>query len=204
MKIRSEDENVYDIQPYLLTPENVQKLWRVFMKYDVILSDAQRGNEALFLEYLLSPSVVMQEVFLEGESVGVVFADTIIPMESASVHFLFTDLVMKGRQRLLLNMLYYFMETYELHRVNVKVPIYAFTVLNRIRKMNFWLEGRQRESIKWRGEWKDQLLFSVLFSELTEEALHRGVLDGDERRARWRHVLEDADVLASYFLRKEE
>lgn len=205
MEVLSEDGKTYTVRPFRLSRESVHELWKTFQKHSTLLEDHYRGNLDIFLNYVMDPSVIILEVLEEGEEVvGVFYADEIKPKSDAKVHYVFFDKRTKGRQKLFLNVLKYFMVSFQLPRVSIEAPTFAYAALNRIRSLGFWLEGRKRKAALYDGKWCDKLQFSVLYEDLTEENLERATLDPERMRGRWKHVLADEEQLARYFLRKEE
>lgn len=204
MEVLSEDGKTYEVLPFLLTPERVRFLYSVYQKYDILLSDPFKKDVDAFMDYIMSPGTVLFEIILDDVPVGITYADTIVPKHNANVHYIFWDLRTKGRQRLLLSILRNFMESLDLNRVTMAVPVFAFAALNRLKHMGAWLEGRRRAAVLRNGEWEDQLVFSILRSELTDEVIEDATIDPEKVRGRWAKVLDDEEKLATYFLRKED
>lgn len=203
MEIESEDGKLYTLSVYQPTVQSVDFLWREAAKYEFLFSDATLGDPERFVQYLLSPGVMIFLVSCEEEPVGILYADQVREGIDARVHYLFWDRHPKGRQRLLLTAMRWFLDTFELHRFNMEIPVYAFAALRRMKKMGIRIEGRRRQGIFFRGKWQDLLLFGVTRSELSDAALTSAKLARTAEEADWFGVYS-SDSIFSIALAKED
>jgi len=203
----SEDGETYFLQPFEATLNRVEKLWAVVQKHAPLTSDFTRGDFDFFLGYVLSPGTVFISVFQQVdekvEEVGVLYADTIVPGLYAKVHFIFWDLIMRGRQKVLFTALRGFMDDFKLHKVEIEVPINAYAALRRLRRMGLLPEGRRREATKQKGEWLDTLVFGVLDDDVTEEVVDVGAIPIDPANEDWYGMIQSDTKLGRFLMREE-
>lgn len=208
VEIVSEDGNTYLVKPFEATLERLEHLWSVVEEFAILRSDHTKGDFDGFMDYVMAPGTVILTVSqVDGEDieeVGVLYADEIIPKHSARAHFIFWDLRMAGRQRLLLATLRDFMEDFELERAEIEVPVIGFAVLRRLYKMGIFLEGRLRNRLQQGGEWQDTYVFSILRDELTEGALDDAKIPRTPAEEGWFGLLEDEKTLRRYILRRRD
>lgn len=202
--ITSEDGEEYALSPFEGSIENMERLWETTQKHEVLTSDQTRGDFQTFMAYVLSPGTIFQMVTHLGEEpedVGVFYADSISPKHSASAHFVFWDLKLAGRQRLILTAARSFMEDFELQRLDIEVPMHAYAALKRLKKMGIALEGRRRGAYLRDGVWTDTLLFGILKDELDDEAIKEGKIPRKGAEGEWFGLLEHDEHLARRFLK---
>lgn len=201
LHIVSEDEHTYQVEAFQATPVNVNFLWEEAGKHDFLFSDATRGSPERFVRYLLSPGVfifLVRDLELEDtddNAVGILYADQLRPQVDARVHYLFWDKRHAGRQRLLLSMMNWFMRTFEVQRLNMEIPFFAFAALRRMHKMGIRVEGRRRDAIVNNGEPKDLLLFGITDKELNADVIEDAKLERTEQEADWFGLLTSDDIL---------
>lgn len=105
----------------------------------------------------------------EVDDVGILYLTEIAIGHDALAHFNFWDKRLRGREDLIRGMMKHVMEMLDLHRVTVEVGMFSGKwLLNSIERMGFVREGRKREAFKFKGEWFDSIIFSMLRSEVDE------------------------------------
>lgn len=193
--VDSEDGVSYKLEPYAASVENVHFLWDVAGKHDFLFSDTTHGAPELFVDYLLSPGVIILLVSNEQGPVGILYADQLRPKLDARVHYLFWDKHHAGRQRVLLVSMLWFMSNFELQRLNMEIPTYAFAALRRMHKMGVRIEGRRRSAVSYNHQWRDALLFGITVDEITVAAIENAQLERTEQEADWFGLLSSDDIL---------
>ena len=150
---------------------------------------------------MLAPSTVVLEASTEGESIGLIYFADIRPLHHATGHYHFWDRNPgRGRHRVLLSAQRHVMRMLGLHRMQMSVPIYAFSALRRMHHIGYRLEGRRREAILNDGKRADLLDFGVLLAEITDDTLEAAKLPNDET-ASWNTILHDNAKMMHYILR---
>lgn len=195
LEITSEDGHDYTVEPFQATPQNVNFLWEQAGKHDFLFSDMTRGDPSRFVNYLLSPSVLIFLVRQEEEPIGLVYADLLRPYIDARAHYLFWDNKHAGRQRILLTVMRWFMEEFKIPRLNMEVPDYAFAALRRLRKMGVRIEGRRRAAISYHENPRDILLFGITIGEITDDVIENAKLDRTEQEADWFGLISSDNIL---------
>lgn len=214
MEVVSEDGHTYVIAPFEATHEKLDFLWDQAKAHDFLFSSDTRGRRDLFDSYLLSPGVVVLEVYelnTETENpddavkyVGILYADRLTPRASARGHYLFWDHNQKGRHRVILSGLRWAMEAFDLHRIDIEVPRYAFAALRRIHKLGLRLEGEKREAVMSRkNKWQDVLLFGIVREEITDEVIEDGHLKRGKEEARWFGILDNPSAILTKAVLRE-
>lgn len=152
-----------------LSMDRIKFMWDRLNKFDVLFNDFVRGDVKEFINHFV--------VVIDGEprptgliwdidDVGIFFLNEIRPLQSASAHMVFWDRRFKGREELCRAMLRYVFDQYKLRRIQVEVPLYANSTLQTMERIGFVKEGRKRKAIKYKGEWFDVNLYSILPEEL--------------------------------------
>jgi len=198
--VKSEDGQAYVIDAFQATLESIEFLWSVVSKFDFIASRLE-GDRERFQRFLMRMDTFVFVVWPEdradarniGDAVGVLYAGGFVPKLELDVHFIFWDRQQKGRHRVLGVWLRWLMDSFDVHRVSIEVPVYAYAALRRLQNLGVRLEGRKREADQYRGEWRDTLIFSVLQHELTEEAIEAGKLRRSNLEDRWFGLLDKSD-----------
>lgn len=204
MEVKSEDGETYTIEPFVASIESMNFLWEFVKKHPFLYSDTTRGDFAAFEAYVLSPqSLILLVLKSNGEPVGVLYADAIRPGWDCRGHYLFWDTIQKGRHRVVFTTMRWFMDQFDLHKIRIEVPRFAYSALRRIRRMGLLFEGLDRESILSRGKWRDKLRFGVFEHELTPEAIQRAYLPRGHTRRDWYGLLDSDHILRHAITKRE-
>lgn len=203
--VTSEDNVTYRLEPFQATPTELYELWEDIGKHGFMFSDFSRDDYAFFVEYVLSPGVIMLSVVddSDDEPVGIVYADKIHPGSHARGHFFFWDFKTAGRQRVLFTALRWVMELLHLERVDMEVSSEAYAALRRLYKMGVMIEGRKRCAVLSRGRWIDQYLFGVLRREVTDDNIQRTSIPRNTHYEKWYGLLKDGNALTRAILKPE-
>jgi RimJ/RimL family protein N-acetyltransferase len=152
-----------------LSMEKMKFLWERLSKFDVLFNDFVRGDLAAFINHFVvmvdgepTPTGLMWDI----DDVGIFLLNEIKPMESASAHLVFWDKRFRGREELCREMLKYVFKEYGFRRIKVEIPLYATLSLNAMERIGFTKEGRMRKAVKYKGEWFDVNIYSILPEEL--------------------------------------
>lgn len=181
----------FEVRLFNCAHQNVEALWQVCREYKVMLPDSVREDYSAFLSVLMAPSTVVVTL----GNVGIAYATSVVPTESAMVHYLFWDKKQRNRQKLLLRCINWLMLEFALHRVNISIPRFASAALHRVKCMGFKLEGIMREALLHNGRWADCFIFGVLASELTPEVLESGYIKRSIAESEWFGALNDDERL---------
>jgi RimJ/RimL family protein N-acetyltransferase len=139
-------------------------------EFDVLFNDEVRQDLDSFIGIFLSGDggngVQANGLIWEVDDVGIIFI-THITTASAQAHFSFWDRRIKGRESLIRQMLKWGFERFGFHRITCEVPLYAAAWLSRsVEKVGFKKEGRMREAVRYKGQWFDVNLYSILSHEV--------------------------------------
>lgn len=212
LTVRSEDRKLYIIEPFVATLESIDFLWEFVKKHPFLYSDTTREDFDAFQTYILSPAHVILlvtqvcEDYAEDEkdkTVGVLYGDKIRPEWDMFGHYLFWDTVQKGRQKVIFAGINWFMQQFDLHKIHMEVPIFAYSVLRRIRRMGFLFEGLNRQAILSNGKWKDKLRFGIMREEVTDEVLNRGYITRGPLRRDWYGLLGQDEILRHAIMKRD-
>jgi len=201
----SEDGNTYYTTPFVASEAVLSDLWQKAQKFKFLFSDMTEGNEVRFRQHIISPGVVLLNIYQEDVAlpIGLAYMDRLRPKMDAHVHYLFWDQTQKGRHRLLLSLIRWAIDEFEVHRVNIEVPEYAYSALRRMQRMGIRLEGRRRGAVRWREQWKDILTFGVVDGEISDEAIKEARLARKPAEDNWFGLLEDGSVMSTAVLREK-
>lgn len=208
LKVISEDDIKYRIDPFQATSEALDHLWEEAGKHSFLFSDITKNDRARFNQAVVSPATVILTVSIDNgdapEPVGVVMADRIIPDWDARVHYFFWDKIQKGRQRLLLVCLRWLIDQFKLRRATAEIMQYAYAGLKRARELGFYLEGRKRNATVWKEKNADVFLFGILNEELTNSAIEKARIHRTPEEASWFGLLEgDNNYALAHAMTKE-
>lgn len=202
LEIVSEDEQTYTVDLWRPTEAMLKKTWERYSQYSVMFSDVTLHSYEHFLQIVMVPGTVVLSIELQGEEIGLVYFTDIRLSTSAYGHYIFWDRNSgAGRHRVLLTIQRRFMQEFNLHRMDMSVPIFAFAALHRLHKIGYRIEGRRKDALLYKGRWADMLEFGVLLEELTDEVLEQGhIVQSDEQHS-WHGLLKQDALLAKKILR---
>ena len=202
--VLSEDEKEYTLNAWTPKLQDLEQLWERYNSYPLLFSDVALGDKMYLFGILLAPTTLVLSIEVDNKPIGIGYADNIRVKSAANVHYFFWDRKTSGRQRVILTALDWVMRQMDLHRVNVIVPIFAYSALHRIYKMGFALEGRLKENLLSRGKWIDTLVFGVLRQELNKEVIQQGYLERTAFAQGWFDLLKNDDELMRHIVNRRE
>lgn len=163
-------------QSFLLTPDRVQELWKIFSSIPGILDDYGKGNYEAFIAKLTDNDSLWFEC---TDFPGVLYANGIRVGLSAHVHFAFFDKKLRGREEFLLNALKWLVNTLQLEKVNAFVPGFCLAIHRFLKNIGFKIEGEIRN---WSRE-NGRLFNVIVFGMTKEEVMNGGVFSATNVRA---------------------
>jgi RimJ/RimL family protein N-acetyltransferase len=202
LEIVSEDDKTYTIDIWRPTTPMLEETWERYQQYRVMFSDVTLNDYEHFLSIVMVPGTIILSVEVEDKEIGLIYFTEISQATSAFGHYIFWDRKSgAGRHRVLLTAQRTIMKEFGLHRMDMAVPIFAFSALHRLHKIGYRIEGRRKEALLYKGRWADLLLFGVLFEELTDEAIEQAHLEATDEQHTWHGLLKQDDLLAAKILR---
>jgi RimJ/RimL family protein N-acetyltransferase len=196
IRVESEDGETYVVDVFRASFENIRRLWDVFNRFEILRTDDAPKTLREFTSQVLSRGFVILQV----SDVGVIYLTQIRPGLSAEFHPLFWDKKTAGKHRVMMVVGRLLMDYFNLHRLELVVPKYAWAALRRLLKMGVCIEGVEREGALYKGRWADVLRFAVLRHELTDEAIEEGKLARTREESMWYGLLKDDEKLRSFVL----
>lgn len=159
-----------------LTYEKLRYFYKKLSKFDVLFNDEIPNDFISFAGRFLTlnsdKTVKATGLIWEVDDVGILFM-TGITDHAACVHFTFWDRQLKGREPLIKAMIKHAMERYGFERLEVSIGLYAKAALYAVERIGFVKEGRLRKVMRYKGEWYDANIYSVLREEVESwEAIH--------------------------------
>lgn len=166
--------NVYFLP---LSLENLKKLWTKAQNFQTVFGQDVRGDFVKFASLLvegksiasLAPSGLFWVV---DDFVGIFYLSRIIPHVEATAHYIFFDKRHKGRENLVMSMMLWAINTFDLQRVNVELPTYVSDNTKYFveKHLGFKLEGRKRRAVQYRNAWFDVNLYGMLKEEALKQS----------------------------------
>lgn len=189
--VESEDGETYHLDLYRPRVDDVVNLWEHVKKFRVLFSDNVQYDLPQFTQFVMQATTVIMTV----DDVGVVYLTDVNANGTAEAHFIFWDRRIAGRHKVILSAFQWMMDLLEIQRLNISIPVYAFSALKRAKKLGLRLEGVRRKARLFEGKWHDEFLFGVLREEGTPEALAVGKLERTKEEDSWYGVLDNDNAL---------
>jgi len=162
------------IQLLELDPDKIKKIWGYFSSISGILDDLVKDNFERFCQKFYSMDTIWLEL---KDGNGLLYATDVIPHLSASVHFVYWDRKLSGREAMSLECLQWLMEVADLHKVNAWIPDFCKVAHKFAERLGFKREARIRDWSYSQGR-----LYDVLCFGMTKEEVFNGrVYDSGER-----------------------
>lgn len=151
-----------------LTTERLAYYYEKIKPFDVVFNDEVPNDPVTFAQIFVSQGtdgqLVSNGLVWEVDDVGIIQA-THITESSTLVHFTFWDRRLRGREELLKEMIRYAFKKYGFQRIETRVALYARPMLVAVERIGFVKEGRLRKCVKYKGEWFDANIYSILRGE---------------------------------------
>jgi len=148
----------------------LRMLWEKIQEFDTLFDDFYEKDFSRFVDAFVKQDAagnyVATGLFWTVDDVGIFRLTEMMPLQSAHAHFLFWDKRFRGREGLIRASLKHAFDKYKFHRIKVEVPLYAQKTLVAVERIGFKKEGRMREVVKYKGDWFDANLYSILERDL--------------------------------------
>ena len=150
--------------------ERINYLWEKLSQFDTLFNDFVRGDFSRFVQHFVKQDAAGNPMptglVWDVDDVGIFFLTEMMPLNSGLAHFVFWDKRFRGREELCRKMLKMAFDELQFHRIRVEVPLYANFTIQAVERIGFTLEGRQRQAIKYKGDWFDVNMYSMLAEEM--------------------------------------
>ncbi len=170
-----EGEVIRSVRLAELSFEKIKFFWDKMKDFDLLFNDFVRGDFRAFMNHFVvtidgepSPAGLIFEV----DDVGIFILNELRPMVSCQAHFVFWDRRFVGRDELCRKGLEYAFEKYKFVRIEVNVPLCSPNTIHAMERVGMFLEGRKRDSFKYKGEWYDVNIYSVIPEDMKDQARH--------------------------------
>ncbi len=158
-----------------LSIEKIIFFWHKMKDFDLLFNDFVKGDFTAFVNHFIvtvdgepTPAGLIFEI----DDVGLFILNEIRPAISCEAHFLFWDRRFVGRDELCRKGLAYAMDKYKFVRIEVNVPLCSPNTIHAVERIGLFLEGRKRDSFKYKGEWYDVNMYSMLPEDMIDRAEH--------------------------------
>jgi hypothetical protein len=136
----------------------VWEIWNRVRNLDAIFSDDTRYDPVEFSKNLLKDAVL-----LEVEDGGIMSLSDLHPGTYAQAHLTFWDRHLSSRTKLIQECLFWAYTSFDLHRIEVIIPAFARAIRRFLKeKLGFTEEGVLRKRSKYKGDFIDQIVLSLL------------------------------------------
>lgn len=167
-----------EVRPAELSFAILTGYYNKLKKFDTVFNSYIANNIDDFIKLFVTGNgnsdVRATGLIWEVDDVGILYATEIAIGHDALVHFNFWDRRLRGRENLLRGMMKHFIELFDLHRISTEVGLFAAPWLPvAVERIGFKREGRKREALKFKGQWFDSIIYSMLKSEV--ERCHQKV-----------------------------
>lgn len=157
-----------------LTSEKLHYLWIQLSKYPMLFNRHivdENDFAATFISQTPDGDIKSNGLLWEVDDVGIFYLTEIYPAYQATGHYTFWDGRLKGRGKLIQEMIKHAFKEFGFHRLQAEVPLYARDALFAAERAGFIKEGRLRKAAWYQGEWWDVNLYSIL----KEESVGNGI-----------------------------
>jgi RimJ/RimL family protein N-acetyltransferase len=166
-----EDESYVVRGPMPLSSENIDRLWKQAKAFPHIFGKETLGDAKefinMFVQFDGEIPIVNGLFYIVNDFQGAFYLTDIVPEEDALAHYTFFDKRHHGRETLVREMLKYVFKKYGFHRLSVQIPNYATSQARHfIQGCGFIYEGKKRKAARFKGDWFDVNLYSILRSEV--------------------------------------
>lgn len=155
---------------YALTPQKIADIWRQVREFDVLFSDETNGKIDPLFDALIDPRSVWFELKRDGvdHPIGIAYITNIIPGYDAQGHIAFWDRIAAGREPLLLFLMEWVADRYNLHRFSAQIPPYQAGTIRWVQGLGFKQEGEMREAVIRHGRRWPLILLGMTRRELND------------------------------------
>lgn len=156
-----------------LSFERIQFLWNKMQGLDILFNDFVAGDFEKFLQHFIVESetgdIQAAGLIWDVDDIGIFIMNSIIPEQSAQIHYVFWDKRFRGREDLCREMMKYAMDKYNIHRLWTEIPLIANSSLQAADRIGLIREGRKRKAIMYKGVWVDTNMYGILREDLEQK-----------------------------------
>ncbi len=152
-----------------LTIDKLRMFWDKLKEFDLLFNDFVRGDTAQFVSHFIvqiDGEIQPTGLIWEVDDIGIFILTDLVPMHTASCHFVFWDKKFRGREKLCQEMIKYVFDRYQFRRLKLEIPLFALHTLLVADRIGFVREGRLRKNILFKGEWYDTNVYSMIPEDL--------------------------------------
>lgn len=157
------------MRPAALTINRLKHYYEKLKEFPTLFNSWVTDEEEFLNSFLRQgpDGIIATGLIWEVDDVGIFYLTEIIPGQDGLGHFTFWDKRTKGREELIREMVRFVFQFLKLHRITVEVPLYTAPWLPKfVENIGFVKEGRKREAVKYKGEWFDVNVYSILAGEV--------------------------------------
>lgn len=160
----------YSAVELVLTQEKVTWLWNQFNQYRTLFSDFTRGDLDNFINVLILPRSYWLEIRDDatGKSIGIIYLTDITSPTESICHVVFFDRNLSEKVPLCKDLMRYVFHKFGFHRLTAIVPDIYHATIRLAEKVGFKREGLVREALLIGNQWRDEIHFGILQSEVTD------------------------------------
>jgi hypothetical protein len=151
-----------------LDPEKLMMIWEHFNTIPGILDDLVRGNFDLFQQNFYARDSIWLE---RTDGNGLLYATSIIPHLRASVHFVYWDKHLAGREEFTKEVLRWIVGITDVQKVNAWIPHFCQVAHKFAKRLGFKQEAYIRN---W--SYSNGKLYDVLCFGMTKEEVYDGII----------------------------
>lgn len=172
------DGQTYVVRPVEWTLEKVDEYYEKFKPHRILSDDMPQGREG-FEQFVLASGALWFELVMLGEDcncdskcVGILYvADFVQSMTtqrflSASFHMSLWDSKVSPRLPVLRKFVQEIFRCFNLHRLEMEIPLFAGGAIRLAKKSGFVEEGVRRFARRYNGQWWNVLHLAMLKGEV--------------------------------------
>lgn len=182
-------------RPFELSRDSLKMLFDLHSQHESLFSDLIDKSFERFAAYLVNNARFFTEVVTlpDREHVGFLYLTDLLLNEvepnqivSAFGHFSFWSGKLGERRRMIRELIELIARGFKMHRLSVRLPVYAPGAIRAATKIGFTgdfpfrlrdreikVEAVLREAIKYKGEWREMIIMSLVGDELWAKHLAR-------------------------------
>lgn len=160
------------MRPARLSVGRLRYYYEQLKGFDVVFNDYVKNDPTSFIQKFITVDEYGQVhptgLIWEVDDVGIIYLTDIRPAYEGLADFDFWDQRLRGREPLVREMVKLGFEHYGFHRIVTEVALYARPALQFVERVGFKKEGRKREAVRYKGDWFDVNLYSMLAHEVND------------------------------------
>ena len=158
-----------EVRPLRLSMKKLKELYHHLNQFDVLFNNYFQNDINAFINSffcMVNGEIQPLGLVWEIDDVGIFVITDISPGFEALMHFTFWDRRFRGREILMRELIRYVMKKFSFHRIVAEVPMYAPPTMGFVERIGFIKEGRKRQVVKYKGNWFDANLYSIVEGDL--------------------------------------